>query len=257
MSQRLTPLSKICLSLALVVGVGYLLLAQRDRLHSQGLISMWREHHPPAVGPCFDLKDATGELAVGWRWVELPKSAQALSAPEEVEQFRSGQPTTVWEADGTAYGGTTSAGHGRTEFRFDLQAQEGRVLAVDFVEPLDGAKVDARLSGPSGDVLLFENRRVAGTRVWVEWTNAAAQRVTLMVHKHLRHTPQVRAWQVGRTEVLTQQSWVPAEFRSAGRLYFFHPGGVSPKLCQAPGRHLSVQRKSLQGPVTPAALAGQ
>lgn len=201
------------------------------------------------AGTCWLPADQTA----GWKRVELPPEAPALAAPEDVDQFRVGEPALLRESDPRAYVGATKPSPGRMAYTFRVPPGTTR-LEVSFLESLRGAKVDATASAGARVFPLLSERRKASEALVLDWYAADVDGVVVEVHHHLRERPVVRSWRTGRSVWPEREASVPAAFKAPGALYFLHPGGGRYlTLCQTPGRTLSLSRWPAEG--APAAVA--
>ncbi|MFP2907743.1 hypothetical protein ACLESD_22385 [Pyxidicoccus sp. 3LFB2] len=202
------------------------------------------------VGTCWAPADQTA----GWKRVELPAEAPALAAPEDVDQFRVGEPARFLESDARVYVGATKPKPGRMAYAFRFPAGTSR-LEVSFLEPLRGAKVDATASAGARTFPLLSERRQAGESLVLEWNAADVDGVVVEVHHHLRERPVVRAWRTGRSVWPEREASVPEAFKAPRALYFRHPGGGRYlSLCQAPGRTLMLASWPAEGAPTSVSL---
>ncbi|MFP2931139.1 hypothetical protein ACLESO_39285 [Pyxidicoccus sp. 3LG] len=202
------------------------------------------------AGTCWTPSDQTA----GWKRVALPEDAPALAAPEDLDQFRMGEPARLLESDPRAYVGATKSSPGRMAYTFRVPPGTTR-LEVAFLESLRGAKVDATASAGGRTFPLLSERRQPGASLVLEWYAADVDGVVVEVHHHLRERPVVRSWTTGRSVWPEREASVPASFKAPRALYFRHPGGgryVS--LCQSPGRTLTVWRWPSEGAPAPALL---
>lgn len=90
---------------------------------------------------------------------------------------------------------------GRVRYRLLLPAGRGareRRLEVRFRERLEGAKVDARGTGPRHALTLLHEKRVGGSTVSIPLPTVALEAVDLLVHHHRRPLPLVAEARVGR-----------------------------------------------------------
>lgn len=76
---------------------------------------------------------------------------------------------------------------------------ELRQVELRFLQPLDGAKVDARATGPRQALTVLEGKRVAGETVTIPLGSLEVDEVELVVHHHQRPLPLVRAVRLGRS----------------------------------------------------------
>ncbi|HEX8819192.1 MAG TPA: hypothetical protein VF794_04650 [Archangium sp.] len=180
---------------------------------------------------CFVPSDQTA----GWKRVVLPEGAPALCAPEDVDQFRSGEPALLFQEDASAYLGADKQHPGLMAYGFRVP-RDARRLELGFVEALRGAKVDAVAYAGGRAFPLRDEKRLAGAHLSLEWTMADVDRVVVSVHHHLREKPVVRTWRVGRLLRPGEDAALPESFRAPRSLYFLHPGGRRLELCDAPGR---------------------
>lgn len=202
------------------------------------------------AGPCWLPSDQTA----GWKRVDLPPEAPALAAPEDVDQFRVGEPARLLESDARAYVGATHPKPGRMAYAFRVPPGTTR-LEVSFLEPLRGAKVDATASAGARTFPLLSERRQAGASLVLDWYEADVDGVVVEVHHHLRERPVVRSWRTGRTVWPDREDSVPAAFKGSRSLYFRHPGGGRyVTLCQAPGRTLTLASWPAEGAPTAVSL---
>ncbi|MCP3138711.1 hypothetical protein [Pyxidicoccus xibeiensis] len=210
--------------------------------------ALWLAMAP--TGTCWAPSDQTA----GWKRVELPSEAPALAAPEDVDQFRVGEPARLRESDPRAYVGATKTSPGRMAYTFRVPPGTTR-LEVAFLEPLRGAKVDATASAGARAFPLLSERRQPGASLVLEWSAADVDGVVVEVHHHLRERPVVRAWSSARSLWPEREASVPAAFKEPRALYFLHPGGGRyVTLCQAPGRGLMLSRWPSEGAPAPVAL---
>jgi hypothetical protein len=212
--------------------------------------ALWLATAPAPTGTCWVPADQTA----GWKRVDLPEEAPALAAPEDVDQFRSGEPTRLSESDPRAYVGATKPSPGRMAYTFRVRPGTTR-LEVSFLEPLRGAKVDATASTADGTFPLLSERRQAGASLVLDWYAEHVDGVVVEVHHHLRERPVVRSWRTDRRIWPEREASVAEAFKAPRALYFLHPGGGrTVSLCQAPGRTLSLTRWPLEGVPTSVPL---
>jgi hypothetical protein len=197
------------------------------------------------AAPCFVPSDQTA----GWKRVELSDEAPALSAPQDIEQFRSDEAALLLESDPQAYVGATRRQPGRMTYTFRVPPGAAR-LEVEFVESLRGAKVDATAYAGFRAFPLLDERRVGGAALALDWSVEGVDSVVLEVHDHFREKAVVRQWHVARKVWPTREASVPEGFRAPRSLYFFHPGGRRLELCHAPERRMVLRRWPGEG--TPA-----
>lgn len=201
------------------------------------------------AAPCFVPSDQTA----GWKRVELSDEAPALSAPQDVEQFRSDEAALLLESDPQAYVGATRRQPGRMTYTFRLPPGAVR-LEVEFVESLRGAKVDATAYAGYRSFPLLDERRVGGSALALDWSVEGVDSVVIEVHDHFREKAVVRQWRVARKVWPTREASVPAGFRAPRSLFFFHPGGRRIELCHAPERRMVLRRWPGEGTPTRSAL---
>jgi hypothetical protein len=187
--------------------------------------------------PCFVPSDQTA----GWKRVLLPEGAPALAAPEDVDQFRSGEPALLLQEDASAYLGADRPRPGRMAYTFRVPRDAHR-LELGFLEDPRGAKVDAVAYAGGRAFPLLDEKRHSGARLSLEWTMEGVDRVVVSVHHHLREKPVVHTWRVGRVLKPGEDPSVSEAFRASRSLYFRHPGGRRLVLCDAPGRRLQLAR---------------
>ncbi|MCY1016211.1 hypothetical protein [Pyxidicoccus sp. MSG2] len=209
--------------------------------------ALWLAMAP--AGTCWLPTDQTA----GWKRVELPEAAPALAAPEDVDQFRVGEPARLLESDSKVYVGATHSKPGRMAYAFRVPPGTTR-LEVSFLEPLRGAKVDATASAEARTFPLLSERRQAGASLVLDWYAADVDGVVVEVHHHLRKRPVVRSWRTGRDVWPEREASVPTAFKAPRALYFLHPGGGRyVTLCQSPGRTLTLSSWPAEG--APAAVS--
>jgi hypothetical protein len=189
--------------------------------------------------PCF-----VAEAGSGWRRVPLPAEAPELAAPDGVEQFRSDEPAIVWDTPEVGSRGRRVSGS--SLFSFTSEGEEA--LALEFVQPLGGARVDAVLDDIGQP--LMSGKRVAGRTLRLEWAIPGDHVVRVRVHNHLRTEPVVQSLRRGHRVRVRGPT---AEYRMPGSLYF-RSRGEPLTLCPAPGRTLDVAAESLAGTVEPVRL---
>jgi hypothetical protein len=205
-------------------------------------------HHDGPI--CYVPSDQTA----GWKQVRIPDAAPALSAPPNVDQFRTGEASVVWESDEGEYEGADEIRHGLVVYRFRLP-RNARLLEVEFGEPLEGAKVAAYGIAGESRYPLLHGKRSKGGSFLLEWEQPGLDYVFIEVHRHLRPVPTVRHFHIGRMAVLSNEQWLDPGFRAPRTLYFLHPGGRTVELCNAPARRLSVKRTSITGAPATVTLA--
>ena len=188
-----------------------------------------------AAPRCFVANDASP----GWKQVTLPSDAVGLAAPDDVDQFRSNEPVTLFESRSSVYLTGRDDGVGVTAFDFHL-GDGGRSLEVTFSEPLRGAKVDVTATSDRGWMSLMEERRQGGSKLTLSWGENNVTRVTVRVHQHLRKPPVLYAWHSVRRLPIAKLSMSEA-FRLERSLYYRQPVGPPVLLCNDPGRELRLR----------------
>jgi hypothetical protein len=198
------------------------------------------------AGPCYLPSDQT----VGWKRVEVPEEAPALAAPAGFEQFRAGERAFLSEADPqNVYLGASKRHFGRMAYTFRLPKDTYR-LTMDFLEPLNGAKVDVTAYLGARAYPLLSERRQSGRELRVDWNVKGVDSLVVVVHHHVREEPVVRHWRVDREVSPPQEPAVPASFKASRALYFWHPGGRRIELCDTPGQPLVLSRLPEGTPAT-------
>jgi hypothetical protein len=190
--------------------------------------------------PCYVPTDQTA----GWKRVALPDDAPALAAPQDIDQFRTGEQALVFEDDPSTYIGATEPLPGRTTYTFRSPAGARR-LELTFAESLRSAKVDVAVFSGGRMFPLLKEKRVAEASLALDWNVADVDYIEVTVHHHFRHTPAVQRWRVGRMIVVSTDPGVPEGFRTPRSLYYRHPGGRVVELCNAPGQRLELERRVL------------
>lgn len=190
------------------------------------------------IGPCYVPSDQTA----GWKRVALPDEAPALAAPQGLEQFRAGERALLTEVDPqSTYLGATERHFGRMRYTFRLPKSASRI-EVEFLESLNGAKVDATAYVGAYSYPLLSERRQHGGLLALEWNVANVDTLVVEVHHHLRERPVVRHWRVGREVVPSQEAAVASAFQAPRALYFLHPGGRRVELCDTPRQRMRLSR---------------
>jgi hypothetical protein len=190
------------------------------------------------VRPCYVPADQTA----GWKRVALPDAAPALAAPFELEQFRAGERAFLSEVDpqGT-YLGATEGHFGRMRYTFRLPKGTSQ-LELEFLDSLNGAKVDVTAYLGTREYPLLSERRQHGEQLVLQWNVEGVDTLEVQVHNHLRERPVVRHWRVGRQVVPSQEASVPTAFHASRALYFLHPGGRRIELCDTPNQPMRLSR---------------
>lgn len=197
------------------------------------LMCMWLATAP--VGPCYLATDSTP----GWKHVTLPDDARSLSAPAEIDQFRSDEFVTIVDERKGVYLQGRSDRPGVTAFDLAL-GEGGRSLEVRFGSPLRGAKVDVTATSSSGTLALMREERVAGQTLFLSWGENDVQSVTVRVHDHLRKEPVLLGWKSVR-RVRVEKLRASSGFQLKRSLYYRQPpGGASVPLCHEPSVELSI-----------------
>lgn len=191
---------------------------------------------PP--GPCYVPSDQTA----GWKRVELPAEAPALAAPQGLHQFRAGERALLSLVDlPDTYLGATERRLGRMAYSFQVPKATVR-MQVDFLDSLNGAKVDATAYVGSRAYPLLSERRQFGKELRLEWNMVGVDRLVVEVHRHLREKPVVLHWRVDREVFPSQELPAASAFQVARSLYFQHPGGRRIELCDTPGQPMQLSR---------------
>lgn len=198
------------------------------------------------AGPCF----VPADPSPGWKLVVLPENAPALAAPEGVDQFRPHEPARVLQSDSSLYSGSRESLPGRLELDFALPP-DSRRLELEFLEPLQGAKVDATLYAGNRVLPLVRDKRLAGEALELEWDVPDVTSLEVSVHYHLRGKPALRRWRVVRQAVLASDASVPPAFKLGRALYYRQPADRRVELCQAPERKLELDRGHLAPDAVP------
>lgn len=179
------------------------------------------------------------DQTAGWKQTPIPKSAPALAAPADVEQFRTGESALV--LDPPRFQHSAEEVFGKLQLTFEVP-RGAEHLRVRFRHDLDGMKVDATALDRQGRRMpLMDERRVGGDEVQVDWGPAEVAWVTLRLHHHLRERPVVREWRSGHQEIVSEAPSAPAFFRQSGMLIWRHPGGRRIELCDVPRQRLELQ----------------
>jgi hypothetical protein len=190
------------------------------------------------AGPCYVPSDQTA----GWKRVELPAEAPALAAPQGIEQFRAGERALLSQVDlPDTYLGATERRFGRMAYSFQLPKGAFR-MQVDFLESLNGAKVDATAYVGSRAYPLLSERRQFGKELRLDWSVTGADRLVVEVHRHLREKPVVLHWRVDREVFPSRELPATSAFQVPRSLYFQHPGGRRIELCDTPGQLMLISR---------------
>jgi len=191
---------------------------------------------PP--GPCYVPSDQTA----GWKRVELPAEAPALAAPQGIEQFRAGERALLSQVDlPDTYLGAIERRFGRMAYTFHLSKGTLR-MQVEFLDSLNGAKVDATAYVGGRSYPLLSERRQSGKELRLDWNVAGVDRLVVEVHRHLREKPVVLHWRVDREVFPSQELPATSAFRVPRSLYFQHPGGRRIELCDTPGQAMLISR---------------
>lgn len=190
------------------------------------------------AGPCYIPSDQTA----GWKRVELPAEAPALAAPQGLEQFRAGERALLSQVDlPDTYLGATERRFGRMAYSFQLRKGTFR-MQVDFLDSLNGAKVDATAYVGSRAYPLLSERRQSGRELRLDWSVVGVDRLVVEVHRHLRKKPVVLHWRVDREVSPSRELPAASAFQVARSLYFQHPGGRRIELCDTPGQPMLLSR---------------
>jgi hypothetical protein len=201
-------------------------------------------------GPCY----VPADQSPGWKQVALPENAPQLAAPAGIDQFRPAEPAQVTESNPDAYRGAHEPRPGRLVLSFAVPA-DARRLELELVEPLRGAKVDAEVFTGTRSLPLFDERRVPGKALVLDWDIPEVRTVTVTVHHHFRDRPIVHRWRVVRSAVLADDVTLSASFKLGRSLYYRQPPGRRLELCQAPGQRLELDRSTLDSAATPSSVS--
>ncbi len=201
-----------------------------------------------AATPCY----APADERPGWKRVLLPKEAPELAAPEDIPQFRTGEPALQFTRDGSAFLRADTR-TGKLDFTFTLPP-DSRRLELQFNGSLRGAKVDAVVSAGLRQLPVLDEKRVPGDTLAMAWELPGADRLVVTVHHHLRERPSLRHWTLAHLSVLAQPETTALSGSAPRSLYFLHPGNRHLTLCHAPGRQLTVDAALLQGAAEETAL---
>lgn len=189
----------------------------------------------PSGKGCFVADDRTA----GWKQAAIPAGAPALAAPDGFDQFRSGE--RVWMVHGPSAIATigTRSSWGRMEYEFTVPT-DTQQLTVRFAQRLEGMRVEVKGAGGwSRDVPLVAERRYAGDTLAVEWATKGVDRVTVVLHHHVRDVPVVADWSSAGWETMPGQGRPPV-------LAWHQPAGSRVELCDAPGRTLKLHAEALR-----------
>jgi hypothetical protein len=190
------------------------------------------------AGPCYVPSDQTA----GWKRVELPAEAPALAAPQGLDQFRAGERALLSQLDlPDTYLGATERRFGRMAYSFQLPKGTFR-MQVDFLDSLNGAKVDATAYVGGRAYPLLSERRQFGKELRLDWSVVGVDRLVVEVHRHLREKPVVLHWRVDREVFPSSELLVTSAFQVPRSLYFQHPGGRRIELCDSPGQLMLISR---------------
>lgn len=217
-----------------------------------------------ATAACFVPSDQTA----GWKSVAIPPAYPSLAAPNDVNQFRTGEAAIVWEdkversQDLPYYGGYYHhhyhhAHHGEVqEVTVRALGDNARHLDVELGASLHGMRVEVNgWSSQRGTVPLL-SKRLDTSRILLEW-QGPLDSITLTFHSHLRHDAvTVRRVRVGERRIVETADWASNRFAAPKTLYFFHPGGRTLELCEREGATLGVERASVTGLPMPVELKG-
>jgi hypothetical protein len=190
------------------------------------------------AGPCY----VPSDQSAGWKRVELPAEAPALAAPVGLEQFRAGERALLSQVDPPdTYLGAHERRLGRMLYSFQLPKGTFR-MRVDFLNSLDGAKVDVTAYVGGRAYPLLSERRQFAKELMLDWNVVGVDRVIVEVHRHLREKPVVLHWRVARAVVPSEELPASSDFRVARSFYFLHPGGQRIELCDTPGQQMALTR---------------
>src|SRR5215217_6770848 len=128
--------------------------------------ALWLMQATPS--PCWAHEDATP----GWKRVELPESGPQLAAPSDVDQFRTGEPVLVREANVGTYFGGQHVSTGRMAFRFQVQPGTTRLELDFFSSPRRRWHPPWRLAGT-------RRSRAPGAKLMLEWGSEEVRSVVV------------------------------------------------------------------------------
>lgn len=189
----------------------------------------------------------------GWKQVSLPREAEALAAPDGVDQFRSDETVEVVDDHPQVFLAGSQHFGGKTAF--ELTPGNGACrLEVQFKAALRGAKVDVSAWGSNGSMALKREERVAGSSLSASWGDVGVRAISVQVHDHMRDEPVVASW---RTSCQLPANRLPVgdAFRLGRSLYYYQPSGARVALCQRPGAVMRVKGNNLPGQTLPASTA--
>lgn len=186
------------------------------------------------AAPCFLPDDASP----GWKQVALPDDARSLSAPANIDQFRSDGWVTIVDERSEQYLAGEKVFPGRTLFVFPT-GEGATSFEVRFTRPLRGAKVDVIAWGAAGEMTLMHEQRVGGDTLSLTWGAAGVRNLTVRVHEHLRESPVVHGYRAVRRVPASTLNDSPA-FRLPRSLYYLQPNGPAVTLCEDPGIQATV-----------------
>ena len=189
----------------------------------------------------------------GWKQVTLPADGRYLSAPEGIDQFRTGDPVEVIEDHPSVFLAGSGYHAGRTQF--ELTPGSGAcTVELTFKERLRGSKVDAWAWGAAGRMSLLQEERVAGSTLKLAWGDVGVRSLTLVVHDHLRESPIIESWRsTCRTD--PAKLGISEAFQLGHSLYYLQPGYQTVPLCNKANVPMRVRSASLPKGVLPMAVS--
>jgi hypothetical protein len=189
----------------------------------------------------------------GWKVVTVPPEAPALAAPDGVDQFRPGETVELL----SDHPGLLLAGAqyhaGRTDF--EVKPGDGACdVALTFVTPLRGAKVDVTAWTDNGTMILKREERVPGATLQLAWGDMSVHALYVTVHNHLREPPVLSGWS-SACRLEAGRLPVSESFRLGHSLYYLQPHGPRVVLCNRPEAVLRVRAASLPAGGPPGVTA--
>jgi hypothetical protein len=195
----------------------------------------------------------------------VPEEFPSLAAPEEISQFRSGEPAIVLtEARGIyrCYAGRELPHLVRPtglECRVEIRDKAARYLEIEFAEPLQHAQIEVLGHREGAEPSILEARQRAN-RVDVTWSEPDLSWIEVRVRRHIHAAPMIQRIRTGQSTIVDRALWA-SSFRATSSggatfaprtLYYLQPAGRTIQLCEAHTRVLSVERSQIQG--TPSAV---
>jgi hypothetical protein len=170
---------------------------------------------------------APNDRTSGWKQVSLPPGAPALSAPPNVDQYRTNERALAWQERGAAAAQWSSLGS--AVFALDLDGRHVDVVEANFEARLGGALVEARALTATGSYVILPRTRSHATTVRLELADPSTESIVLTVHHHVRTQPRLVSWRIGQWQ------------RPAGPpslLVYRQPESQALLLCNAPEQPL-------------------